>query len=81
MLFLYIKFGIHISKHQLCTKLEDMASNLVTRVKWQGSYPGCFRFIFLQWEEVEAHCPSLFMAVVKRPLSVWIYQTQFCPCH
>ena len=39
---------------------QTLASNDVKLTRWQRPYPGYFGFTFEQWEEVEAHRPSLY---------------------
>ena len=41
-------------------ELESVAPTTISCfARWQHPYPGYFGFTFVQWEEVEARCPSL----------------------
>ena len=43
---------------------EILAPNNISKARWQRSYPGCFGFVFVLWEEAETRLPSLFVLMV-----------------
>lgn len=52
--------GTSIRLHTPITTTQTVAPNDVTNAREQHLYLGCFGFIFVKWDIVERHRPSLY---------------------